>query len=501
MEVRGGYLPRIQGRPSATVQEWPLPERLLLPLTVGDISYQPAVTSGQRVRFGDVLAAAQWSGRANPDGNTLSLPAPAGGRVTVETNDRGCPVRLSLETEDGTAEPVGGLFVDGGKDLGPSDLRLRLARGGVWPLLYECTSGSVPPLDAPAPKAIIVNALKVEPFRTRGNVVLSREKMRFFTGLGFLERLLEGYGRIHLILPKEQSRLAEEIRWAVAGRAWVRPTFAPIIYPVENERVLCKALREAEPNLGTEDPIWVLDVQAVVAVGRCLGEGLPLSERVVAVGGPGCPEPRHLKVRIGTPVSEFLGAEAQQDHLPAGRSPSAGEGLRVLRGGVFTGTVIDPTTESVVPTDDAFFLLPQQRERQFLGFLRPGVERDSYVPAFLSALFPRRPRAAHTGLRGERRPCISCGFCQEVCPAGIMPHLVYRLLMLEEPAPSAAPGGRTGAAQPSEAGLEEAQLAGAELCVNCGLCSYVCPSKLELAQVIEQGQQRIQAELAEEVTA
>jgi len=483
MNIRGGYVPRIQGRPSATVQEWPLPERLLLPLTVGGISYQPAVTSGQRVRFGDVLAVAQWSGGV--DGDTLSLPAPAGGRVTVETNDRGCPVRLSLETEDGTAEPVGELFVDDGKEPGPTELRRRLARGGVWPLLYECTSDTVPLLDGPTPKAIIVNALKAEPFRTRGDVVLSREKMRFFTGLGFLEHLLEDYGRIHLILPRKHSRLAEEIKWAVAGRAWVIPTFVPIIYPVENERVLCKALRKAESNLGPDDPIWVLDVQAVVAVGCCLAEGLPLSERVVAVGGPGCPQPRHLQVRIGTPVSEFLG-EVEEGQV------------RVLRGGVLTGTVIDPAAESVVMTDDAFFLLPEQREREFLGFMRPGLDRDSYTRAFLSALFLRRPRGAHTGLRGERRPCISCGFCEDVCPAGIMPHLIYRLLMLKEPAPTpAAPA----AVQPSEAGLEEAQLMGAELCVNCGLCSYVCPSKLELAQVIEQGQQRIRVELAEEVTA
>jgi len=490
MKFRGGYVPRFQGRPASTIEECPVPELLILPLATGAISYQPAVVSGQRVRFGDVLAVAEWSRRSGGKDEGLALPAPAAGRVTVENGDGGRPARLSLEVEDATVEPVGALLAEDERGESVARLRRRLARGGVWALFYESTSRGVPLLDAPPPKAIIVNAVKAEPFRARGNVVLSREKMRFFTGLGFLERVFEGHGRIHLILAEQHSRLAEEIKWALSGRAWVRPTFVSITYPVENERLLCAGLRRMERTLGPDDPIWVLDVQAVVAVARCLAEGIALGERLVALGGPACVRPRHLAVRIGTPVSEFLGNLGEEGSV------------RVLRGGLFTGRAVDPGRQVVEPNDDAFFLLPEQTERQFLGFLRPGVDRDSYAPVFLSALFGRRPRPTHTGLRGERRPCISCGFCEEVCPAGIMPHLIYRLLMLQEPLPSVAPAGGaapSSTAQRSEAGLEEAQLLGAELCVNCGLCSYVCPSKLELAQEIQEGQERIQAELAVEV--
>jgi len=482
MKIRGGYLPRLQGRPSSDVEECAPTKRLALPLLVRGIRYQPAVTEGQRVRFGDVLATARWCRQASCEGGTVALPAPAAGRVSVETDEKGCPVRLSLEVEDDVVEPVAGLLADGGRGVGASELRCRLARGGVWALLYESSPRSVPLLDGPPPKAIIVTAVKAEPFRARGNVILARHQELFHAGLGFLERLLEGYGAIHLVLTAEQSPLARETKSAVAGRAWVQATFVPLTYPVENQRVLTKALHELEPGLDPEDPIWVLDVQAVVAMARCLVEGVPLAQRMVVVGGPACPQPRHLSVRIGTPVAALLGG-------------SLSEGVRVLRGGLFTGTVIEPGGEWVEPTDDAFFLLPEQQERPLLGFLRPGLDRDSYAPAFLSTFFPRRPRPAHAGLGGERRPCISCGFCEEVCPAGIMPHLIHRLLALEEPAST------TGETQPSEAGLEEAQLLGAELCVNCGLCSYVCPSKLELAHEIEEGQQRIAAELAEEVSA
>ena len=53
--------------------------------------------------------------------------------------------------------------------------------------------------------------------------------------------------------------------------------------------------------------------------------------------------------------------------------------------------------------------------------VRPGPDRGSYSKCFLSTLRRSFAERFTTALRGERRPCVSCGFCEEVCPAGIMP--------------------------------------------------------------------------------
>ena len=71
--------------------------------------------------------------------------------------------------------------------------------------------------------------------------------------------------------------------------------------------------------------------------------------------------------------------------------------------------------------------------------------------------------ATSTSLRGEPRACIACGYCEDICPVKIMPHLIWRFLGKDM--------------------LEEAQVAGAEICVKCGLCSYVCPSKIPLSHL------------------
>ena len=120
-------------------------------------------------------------------------------------------------------------------------------------------------------------------------------------------------------------------------------------------------------------------------------------------------------------------------------------------------------------------VLAEHTERELLGFMRPGFTRRSYSPTFMSALRPAFSERLNTALHGERRPCVSCGFCEEVCPAGIMPHLIHKYLYQDA--------------------LEEAEQAGADLCVGCGLCSFVCPSKIELRRQMADAAEQIKQEL------
>ena len=70
-----------------------------------------------------------------------------------------------------------------------------------------------------------------------------------------------------------------------------------------------------------------------------------------------------------------------------------------------------------------------------------------------------------TGVRGEDRPCISCSFCEEVCPAGIIPHLIHKYLYRDL--------------------IEEVEQARVDLCIECGLCSFVCVSKMQVFHYIK----------------
>ncbi|MEJ2642727.1 MAG: 4Fe-4S dicluster domain-containing protein [Desulfosarcinaceae bacterium] len=111
----------------------------------------------------------------------------------------------------------------------------------------------------------------------------------------------------------------------------------------------------------------------------------------------------------------------------------------------------------------ALSVLPAGESKEFLGFVRPGARKHSFSRAFLSAL-KNDPLAMDCNLHGEERPCVACSNCARVCPVGILPQLTYKSALAGE--------------------VEESLVHGLLDCVECGLCTYVCPSKIELSRFL-----------------
>ena len=66
----------------------------------------------------------------------------------------------------------------------------------------------------------------------------------------------------------------------------------------------------------------------------------------------------------------------------------------------------------------------------------------------------------------EQFPCIHCGRCVEYCPMGLNPTIYARAMNLDDPAERA----------------ERLDRASINLCIECGCCSYVCPSARPLVE-------------------
>ncbi len=455
MKLQGGYLPNIPGRPSAVVEDIAVPAGLELPLNRDGLQYTPAVNDGATVAFGAPLA---WAATA---GGRIALPSPAAGTVLITPAGRNTEPHISLQVTHQHVVATGPAHTV--EKTTPETLRRALATGGIWPLIRSSRTGGMPPLDgSEIPARIIVNFIVAEPFRTRGKTVLRAGHDQVIAGLRFLPRLMADYGKIHLILTELSDPVAVAVQKQTAGDAWIRIEEVPVRYPVEHPRVLCRALRRRDRALQPSEMIWVMDVQAVQAIGACMAEGIPLHERIVAIGGPAINAPRHVRARIGTPLARLIPPD------------SLGESSLILRGGLFKGTPADPATTAIDTQDDGFFAMPRTAEREFMGFVAAGFDRTSIVPCFGSALTGAQDRHLSASLRGERRPCVACGLCEKVCPAGLLPQVLHRYLYRDA--------------------LDEAQAAGLDLCVDCGLCSYVCPSKIELRQQFSEAKARLREE-------
>ncbi len=455
MKLQGGYLPKIPGRPSPAIEDAAVPARLDIPLVQHGLSYASAVKDGAKVEFGSAL------GWADVAGGRIVLPSPVAGLAQFIPATKTAAARISIQVSSTTSKATGKRFKPGKAD--GKAVRQALAEAGIWPLIRRVATGTMPPLDgSEVPARLMISLLSTQPFRADCKSLLTADRRRIETGLLFLPALLppEG-GRIHVVVEKTGDPEVRALSSALASDSRFQFETLPARYPAEHPRVLARALRRQDRTLRPADVIWVLDAQAVLAIGDCLADGIPLHERVVAIGGPAIEKPCHRRVRIGTPLASLIPASVFSCKT------------LLLRGGLFTGTPACPEG-SVDATDDGFFALPRTGEREFLGFVAPGFDRVSSLPCFGTALTGAADLHLTATLRGERRPCVACGQCEKVCPMGLLPQILHRYLYRDA--------------------IDQAQAAGVDLCIGCGLCSYVCPSKIELRQQFAETQARLHEE-------
>jgi Na+-transporting NADH:ubiquinone oxidoreductase subunit A len=460
VKFRGGYNISLKGRPSSDVKTLPEPEALYLPLRTARFNFsEVCVEDGRRVSLGEVLAK-------DPNNHSVPLLAPRAGLVRLKAVQNHIVLEdiaeapRHLHAVEETAPHIAQQMGSGGI------LRYKLLTLGAWQFFYDAHpalpkggahSGSLPD-PFKIPQAIIVSTINCEPFLARGDVQIRRDLQAFGRGLEGLQSLLE-YEPIYLIVPDIASDFARQLRENVRGYAWITMVEVPLMYPNDNFTILARNLGLKSDN----GPVWALRAEGVLAVDRALTESKPCTERIISIGGPAVKTTEHVETVCGYPLSQII------------HSYVHGNDVRVINGGIFTGRAIGPDQPGLDSECTGLTILPEATQREFLSFARAGWQKRSYSNScYLSALRGEFEEALTTAVQGEIRACVSCNYCEEVCPAGIMPHLIHKFLYKDD--------------------LDEAERARVDLCVGCGLCSFVCPSKIELAAQFADAQDRIRRE-------
>lgn len=457
MKFRGGHNILLLGRPEGVVRVMPEPEVLYIPLRSRRFDFSEVVVKdGQRVSNGDTLAK-------DPDNYGVRLLSSRAGVVRLNKDENHIVLEEVAKYEehvDIAKEELSHIE----REMGAAGIkRYRLNVLGAWQFFYDAHTGALPdPLGTP--QAIIVSTLSLEPFLARGDVQLHKRLSNFTRGLEQLQSLLE-YQPIYLVLPDIKSDFANLIRNHIRGHAWAKMVEIHLTYPYDDFAILARKLGLKR----SEGPVWAVRTEGVLAVDRALTLSKPCLVRIISIGGTGVNSPTHIKVIPGYPIQMIKDKYVFE--------PVA----RMINGGILTGELLGAETLGLDTECRGITILPELKDREFFGFIRPGWDRSCYAACYLSSLREKFSERFTTGVRGEGRPCVSCNFCEEVCPAGITPHLIHKYLYRDL--------------------LEEVEQARVDLCIECGLCSFVCPSKLDLMQqfigakrLIEQEKEEIRRE-------
>ena len=270
---------------------------------------------------------------------------------------------------------------------------------------------------------VILNGCECEPFLTCDHRVMLESPDRVIAGALHIARAV-GAARTVVAVENNKPDAIEALRAAAPDSVEVLSVRTR--YPQGAEKQLIFAVTgRVVPGgkLPATVGCLVHNVQTAAALADAIEKGLPLMERVVTVSGA-VARPGNFRVAIGTPVSYLL-------TLAGGLTSDA---ARVIAGGPMTA--------------------------QPLGDLDvPVVKGMSGVVALTAA---EAAPIVHAD-----QPCIRCGRCVDACPMLLHPYAIANY-------------------------ADRRLWDGCERffaldCIECGCCSYVCPTNRPLLQLLRVG--------------
>jgi electron transport complex protein RnfC len=464
----GGYrFTRFAGQPEPRLIDTDIPDLATLALlsaSGGEIP--PSVAQGDRVRAGQIIAR---------DDRQIGGPvlASVNGRVEDirQVSWLGEQAPAVLIRGDGTESwtPLAGFSAEWNNFEAEALEKLLYLSGvsglpdGGIPTHFK--SSAISPEEA---EHIIVQMVQAEAYNPSLQVWLHQQVgERIAEGLAILARIMPR-ARLHLVAGGKQRSLLGEVENAGRrlGLGELSLHLVQDKYPQGREEVLVPTVLGRDfpygysaVNLG----VVILDLQTLLQAREAVVAGRPVIDRIVALGGTGFVGRPHLRVRIGTPIETAIGVFLSKKRES-----------RIIRNSVLSGREIPDLSQPVDPRLSMVIAIPEQRGGPPLSFARPGFGTDSYSRTFLANFLPLA-KTADTNVHGEHRPCIACGYCDSVCPAGILPHLLHRYV---------------------QRGIVDEILVRYRIfdCIECNLCTYVCTSKIPLARLLREGKDRLRAE-------
>lgn len=232
-------------------------------------------------------------------------------------------------------------------------------------------------------------------------------------------------------------------------------------YPHDNYQLVASKHEDlpiSDLDLSTS---FYINAETLCVIYDYLQNSIPPVYTYVSVGG-NIEEPKLLKVPMFSNIRSIVGK-----FFKAGESWE--DDYNVVVGGPFSGRLMEGSAD-LKTSDHAVTILYKNKPRLLWSYMWPGLIKDSYSKTFVSALLPVK-KYNDTQVHGEKRACIFCGYCEDICPAGIIPHVLYKNSDIDE--------------------LEAAKQYKIMDCVECGLCTYACTSKISVSEKIKKGKENI----------
>jgi Na+-transporting NADH:ubiquinone oxidoreductase subunit A len=442
---RGLDLP-ISGSPEQRVEDGP-PVRTVALVGADYVGMKPTmdVREGDRVKLGQSL----FTDKKNA---AVRYTAPAAGTI-VAVNRGEKRVFQSIVIElDGQDEETFQTFSGAQLSaIGRDAVRNNLVQSGLWNSFRARPFSKAPPPES-VPHSLFVQAIDTNPLAPNPALIINERPDLFRYGLSVVQQLTDG--PTYVCKSAESSLEGCDVA-GVRIEDFDGPH--PAGLPGTHIHVL-------DP-VSVSKTVWHINYQDVIAIGNLFATGRLSVERVVSLAGPQVAQPRLLRTRIGASLADLT-----RDQLKEGEN-------RVISGSVLSGRTAAGPQEFLGRYHLQVSVIREEREREFLGWQRPGGDMFSVKRVFLSGFAADGRRFNFsTNMHGSRRAMVPIGMYEKVMPLDVLPTFLLRSLIIGDTDQALALGALE---------LDEEDLA---------LCTFVCPGKYEYGPILRRSLTTIEKE-------
>lgn len=272
-------------------------------------------------------------------------------------------------------------------------------------------------------KKIVINGAECEPYITADTRTMIDDAEYVVKGVQLLEKFISA-DEVVIGIEKNKPKAIAHLRELFKGDSKVRVVTLPSTYPQGAEKVLVyntTGLVIPEGGLPSDVGCLVMNVTSVAFIAHYLETGMPLVEKCLTVDGSAIKTPKNVIAPIGTPIKDVLDfAGCDYDNVG-----------KIIYGGPMMGIAIYNVNDPILKNTNA-------------------------ITAF----------SVKDSLPAKQYACIHCGRCVNACPLGLNPTIYAKSMKVEDKDDRANR-------------LIDAKI---NLCMECGCCSFVCPSRRPLVE-------------------
>ncbi|MCP4146767.1 MAG: electron transport complex subunit RsxC [bacterium] len=272
---------------------------------------------------------------------------------------------------------------------------------------------------------VVINAVECEPYLTADHRIMLEKIDEIMVGIQIMMKA----GKVNRAIIGIEANKPDAIE-AMTEKAKKYPGIevAPlkVQYPQGAEKQLIKSVLNREipsGKLPLDVGCIVNNVGTALAIYEGIQKNKPLIERVVTMTGKKLKKTGNYLARIGFPATMLL--EALGEEMPENTA-------KIISGGPMMGKAVNTLDIPITKGTSGLILMDDAEAR-----------------------------------RNKPQNCIRCAKCVSVCPMGLEPYLLEKLAEREN----------------YEACEEEVVVD----CIECGSCSYTCPSARPLLDYIRLG--------------